>query len=172
MRCPRRLLVVRWLPYKQLSTVKGVRICPPNRLGAPVACLGAAGGRFGGFGLGKWVMNGSMSDRLRAAGLTPAERVSLFLSGVFRYRPFWVGRKPNGWCECGSLGTHRAKGGDLECDDCRRKNGLVVHKCDMPFRLSAEEFEESKQRRAAYHHRWGKASRKLKRSVDNCPCVE
>lgn len=28
MRCPRRLLVVRWLPYKQLSTVKGVEYTP------------------------------------------------------------------------------------------------------------------------------------------------
>jgi len=122
-------------------------------LGAPVACLGAAGGRFGGFGLGKWVMNGSMSDRLRAAGLTPAERVSLFLAGAFRFRPFWKQRKPLGMCDCGAKGTLQASGGGRECAVCRAKNKLVEHKCDMPCRLTTEEYEETAKRRKDYFWR-------------------
>lgn len=114
-------------------------------------------------------MSAILSPRLQAVALSVNERVSLFVAGDFRFRPWWVERKkPTGDCDCGKWGTHRCPGGDWECDACATKNATVEHAQDKPFKLDSEEWEDSRERNLEYHKQYNRTRRnKVNRSIDN-----
>ena len=81
-------------------------------------------------------------------GLTIDEARSLFIQGVFGWRPFWKQRMPNGTrkCDCGKRAVRKV-GGDWCCSNCIRLDALVEHPIDQPCRLTAEEWEVARVRK-------------------------
>lgn len=109
----------------------------------------------------------ALSEQLRGVALTPADRMSLFLRGMFHFKPWYD--EPfvamSGECDCGKL----AKGRN-GCAICRKRNKLVVHAVDQPYRLTAEEWEEAQESRRECQREHGRRRRqriKMNQRLDN-----
>lgn len=85
----------------------------------------------------------------------------LFLAGAWHFRQWF---KPEHTCDCGQPGKFRT-GDGYQCARCRYLNSLVEHECDLPYRLSTEEWKEARNRSLQYHRDYNRRRRKQQKAA-------